>query len=268
MKNIIVPTDFSDSAWVALQFAIQLSKKTNVEILVINTYMEPHSGAAYLVSLKNVLRENSENELEKWEQRIKKEVVDYHIPIKLKSVHGDLVDVLEMHAVNYDNQVVVMGSLGETGFIGKFIGSNASNVVEKVNCPIFVIPSDTEDTFPKNIAFASSFNKSTPTVALKLLSELKLIDDTNKLNVVHIKTEENVDFSIDLFLKDISYNLKIISDADISKGLSTYVKDSKTDLLVLIKRKKGLLESLFNESITKELTLYAKIPLLVLRSKS
>lgn len=271
MKNIIVPTDFSDSAWVAFQFAIQLAKKNNIKILVINTFVEPHSGITQLTSLEKMLREDSEKGLEKWEQKIKEGNLDNDLSIKLKSVYGNLVDVLEMYTTNYDDQVIVMGSLGETGFIEKFIGSNATDVVDNVQCPIFVIPSNTKNIFPNNIAVAANFSESTRPVDLNILSELKLINDTNDLNIVHINKEESIDhidFSLDLYLKDISYKLKVISDNAISKGLSKYVRDSKVDLLVLVKKKKGLFERIFNESITKELTLYAKIPLLILKPKS
>ena len=45
MKRILVPTDFSDTANKARDYAVQLAQILGAEIILINTYHIPYAGA-------------------------------------------------------------------------------------------------------------------------------------------------------------------------------------------------------------------------------
>ncbi|WP_341220224.1 universal stress protein [Polaribacter atrinae] len=38
MKNILLPTDFSDNSWNAIQYAVQLFKDEKCNFFIMNTY--------------------------------------------------------------------------------------------------------------------------------------------------------------------------------------------------------------------------------------
>jgi hypothetical protein len=80
-----------------------------------------------------------------------------------------------------------MGTLGETGAIEKLIGSNASNVVAKVKCPVLVIPNDVNFSFSKKIVLAANFHNVPEKINLRLLEELCLLHPSDKIEVVHVK---------------------------------------------------------------------------------
>lgn len=271
MKRIIVPTDFSNSAWNAFLYAAKLAEKINAELIIINSYMVPRSGAANIISIRTIMKEDSEGELKNWMKKIKETGIGDNLVIKEKSIYGSLVDTLKSQIKDYGDQLIVMGSLGETGSLEKIMGSNTSKVVAKVKCPVFVIPLDATFSFSRRIIFAADFSNVPENINLKLLKELCFLHPADKLDFVHVvetsKDAQADHIKFDVFLKDIPFSHQMISGSDVADTLDKYVTQSKTDLLVLIKKKKGLYQRIFQESVTKKLTLSAKIPLLILKAK-
>lgn len=269
--RIIVPTDFSDAAWNAFLYAVNLALKINAdELLILNSYKEPHAGAANIVSLEKILREQSESGIKEWLVKIEETSLGDQLPIKGKSIHSTLPEALNSQIQQYDRQVVVMGTLGETGSLERLIGSNASAVVAKVKCPVLVIPPHVDFSYSGKIVLAADFDQPEEPIDLRFLKKLQSLHPSEKLDVVSVVTEKEAPVEASVLkdiLKDIPYRARVISGTNVSDTLAEDVKKSKsTDLLVLVKKKKGLFERLFNESVTKKLVLQANIPLLVLKA--
>ncbi len=271
MKRIIVPTDFSDAAWSAFLYAVKLAERIDAKLIIINSYREPHAGAANIVSIERILRKDSERGLEDWLNRIRDTGIGNNLDVNVKSIHSGLLEALNSQIKGYDQQFIVMGTLGETGTIEKLIGSNASNVVAKVKCPVFVIPHDAKFSFSKKIVLAANFHNVPEKINLRLLEELCLLHPSDKIEVVHVKDSDKGlaadKIAFDYFLSKIPYNAHKTSGRDISETLDKFISKSKIDLLVLIKKKKGLFESIFQKSVTKKLSLRTRIPLLILKAQ-
>ncbi len=99
------------------------------------------------------------NPHEKWLIKISNSKVGNNLVFNEESVQGSLVEALNTQIMGYDEQLIVMGSLGKTGTLGKLIGSNALKVVDNVNCPVFVIPPNAAFTFSSEIVFAVDSNQ-------------------------------------------------------------------------------------------------------------
>ena len=59
MKKILLPTDFSDSARKACEYAINLFGDEPVNFVLVNSYIVPASTSEMLISISDVLRQNS-----------------------------------------------------------------------------------------------------------------------------------------------------------------------------------------------------------------
>ena len=69
-------------------------------------------------------------------------------------------DAINSLITGYEDNLVVMGSLGETGTVEKIFGSNASDVTAKAQCPVIVIPPKTTDFSAKeNIVLGSDYDQ-------------------------------------------------------------------------------------------------------------
>ena len=85
MKNILVPTDFSETARNALKYAISLFGSDN-HFILMNAYEEPTSTTSSMISLRDILHESSVDSLKDEEQYIKVELHHPDINLSVESV--------------------------------------------------------------------------------------------------------------------------------------------------------------------------------------
>jgi len=268
MKQIIVPTDFSQGAWNALIYATNLGEALGVrDILVLNSYIAPHSGASTLVSIDRIMQQDSENGLEEWAAKIKNSGLSTKFNFHTKSVHANLVEALSSQVTDYNETMIVMGSLGETGKVEKLFGSNASNVALDVNCPLVVVPPNSQYTNLRDIVLGSDFDLLGEN-NLKILKQIDDLDPSTNLKIVHVTGKDeaqNTPSNLGIDQKLLPHSLLDIPGDNIGDALDTYVSSNQTDLLVLVKRKKGFFGSFFGSSVTKKMTLMGHVPLLILK---
>jgi nucleotide-binding universal stress UspA family protein len=74
--------------------------------------------------------------------------------------------------------------------------------------------------------------------------------------------------AIQQLLKDNSrYVLSEVADRDIARAIESYNEKHSIDLLVVIKKHHFYLSTLFHKSISEEVTLCSRIPVLIMREK-
>src|SRR5687767_1766608 len=130
MQTILVPTDFSDNAKNAVNYAAQLAKKLNASLLLLYAYMLPTP-----VSEVPYVMINAE-EMQKDNERMAAEAVQ-----KLQSDHGIKASSIvrlgfpseEIEAIIEDQPVdlIVMGMKGK-GALEKMMGSTTTATIKKV----------------------------------------------------------------------------------------------------------------------------------------
>ena len=163
--------------------------------------------------------------------------------------------------------MIVMGSLGETGKVEKLFGSNASNVALEVNCPLVVVPPNSQYTNLRDIVLGSDFDLLGES-NLKILKQIDDLDPSTNLKIVHVTGKgaaQNTPSNLGIDQELLPHILLDIPGENISDALDNYVSSNHTDLLVLVKRKKGFFGSFFSPSVTKKMTLLGHVPLLILK---
>lgn len=71
MKRILIPTDFSENAWNAISYAMQLFSNQTCEFFLLNTYTPVIPSSRFMapiidgVRIEDAIRYNSENGLAK-----------------------------------------------------------------------------------------------------------------------------------------------------------------------------------------------------------
>lgn len=268
MRQIIVPTDFSRGAWNALLYAADLGEALGVrEILVLNSYTAPHAGASTLVSIDRIMQQDSENGLEEWTKKIQESGLSAKFNFQTKSVHAHLVEALSSQVTSYQDNLIVMGSLGESGTIEKLFGSNASDVAMNVKCPVIVIPPDVKYANFRDVVLGSDFDLL-GSDNLKVLKTIDDLDASTNLRVVHVVDADGNSTSQAPLIIDqaeLPHSLLDIPGDNVSDALDAYASSNNTDLLVLVKRDTGFFGNLFHSSVTKKLTLLGHVPLLILK---
>ncbi|MEN9001207.1 MAG: universal stress protein, partial [Flavobacteriales bacterium] len=185
MRKILVPTDFSDCANNALEYAIFLAKKMDAELVILSAYHIPSSGAASIVvNIQEDLRKETQEDLDAViEAKTKKygwlkisSVVDFNIP------SNSIVRMVDKD--EYD--MVVLGTTGASGIKDIFIGSTTSAIINRVKIPILAVPCDSEYDNIDTLLMACSLDsvKSMDSMNFFKLFATKLNFKVKFLNVV------------------------------------------------------------------------------------
>lgn len=156
IKNILVPTDFSDIANNALKTAIAIAKRQDAKIclfhVVENTnyiMLYPRDFAAFAtagVEMKKGIEESIEKFANKTADKS-------GIEINHQVVSGNVSDEICSKAFNENIDLIVMGTHGISGIREFFIGSNAYSVVKNAPCPVLSIPGEKQKIDFKKIVF-------------------------------------------------------------------------------------------------------------------
>ncbi|NNF81705.1 MAG: universal stress protein, partial [Flavobacteriaceae bacterium] len=147
-KRILLPTDFSENAWNAIDYAVNLFKDEDCIFYLLNTYTPVIYHVEYVLvnpaqfGMGDPIRENSERCLHSIRDRILKENKNPRHKIECISAFNTLIpEILEV--VNQKSiDLVVMGTKGATGTKEVLFGSNTVHVFKGVNCPVMAIPDD------------------------------------------------------------------------------------------------------------------------------
>ncbi len=160
---------------------------------------------------------------------------------------------------------IAMGTQGASGLKEVFLGSVAGGVISKTAAPVIVVPHGHAFQPLGEIVLAlgdvSVSNR-------EVIEPLRKIVEAHqcKVKVLHISEEqtdriENVPAEI----KDLNPTVEYaFGSGNIHKDLNSYLIKNNSDLLCLIRGRKGFLERIFKESVTLKQTFDSPVPLLIL----
>jgi nucleotide-binding universal stress UspA family protein len=271
MKTIIVPTDYSDAALHATEYAAQLARILQAELILLHVFQRPTliSTTLEVNSLTQLALEHKEKLTvlaaqiaDKYEVRVDKIAATGHLPEILDEVvrqkQAGLV-VIGMHALNIAERLL--------------IGSTTTAVMEYANYPLLVVPQEASFQPLKHLLFACEYHYLTGQTKLPVLKELALAFN-GEIEVLHIEEPEMVTGKIgervqtgqhlDRLLRGVSHSYAFIEEEDIAKGILQRIQTYEANLLALVPREHRIWDILFNKSITRKLIWQMQIPLLVL----
>ncbi|MGB8374338.1 MAG: universal stress protein [Salegentibacter sp.] len=201
MKNILVPTDFSENAWNALQYAISLFENDRVAFYLLNAYHSHYFTTDTLLVPENVevayekARTTSEQGLKELLIRLEPYKNENH-SFKTVSIYNATVEAVSEVTKKYKIKLVVMGTMGENDALDKVYGTNAVNVMKKIHrCPVLVIPEHASyhKSGKKEVVFATNFRDTYRKRTLKYLPEIAK-NYSASLRILYIQeTERSLD---------------------------------------------------------------------------
>lgn len=279
MKNILIPTDFSENAWNAIKYSFRMFNEEECTFYFLNAYTPNMVSSRFMAAsfeggiLTNAAAVHSENGL----NGILDKIQDYGPNPKHNyntiSSFSLLVDEVLDSIAKHNIDLVVMGTKGASGVEEVFMGSNAVRVIKSVkDCPILAIPNSYKFTRPKEIAFATDFNR------FYTKSELKPLVDMAKslgavVRIVHVQYEikalsELQQFNLGMlrkYLKDIEHYVHTVSELNsVSKTLEKFSEELGIHLLALLNFQHSYMEQLTREPVVRKLAFHTHIPLFVI----
>jgi len=158
IKQILVPTDFSENAQHALDYAVALAKACSAKLHLLHTPVVP----TYLLmdlsyspgpeAVTRILNE-AQDALDEQVKSVAAAGVEHLAAIREGTVHEVVRDYAREHNVD----LVVVGTHGRTGVSKLMYGSVTERILKTVHTPIIVIPPE-GGKVPSSIVMAYDFS--------------------------------------------------------------------------------------------------------------
>lgn len=276
MKNILVPTDFSENSWNAIQYALGFLKnsKCNFYLLHVSSFSsvkeEPSEVSAVHVVEKTLVHTTKKN-LHQLLQKIKSISKNSNHNFLILSGSGYFIDVVKANIAERKIDLIIMGTKGETAKVDTVIGSNTSDLITKVKCPVLVVPEKAVFIPVKEIGFPTDFNIFYQTKILSTIAEVAQMHNSN-IEILHVSKKdeklttfqkENRDYLHDFFL-DEKHRFHKITNKKIESGVQSFVENQHINLIVMIAKNLNLFQQILFKPTIEEISYHTEIPFLVL----
>jgi nucleotide-binding universal stress UspA family protein len=273
MKTILVPTDFSETAFGAAVYACELAKAISAKLIFFHAYHPPlpATGAEYGILPDLDLDKENLLLLENFKRDVLKKV-DGSLAIECDVKIGFAADEIVVEVEEKKPDLIVMGISGG-GRISEFLmGSNTSAVIRRTKIPAIIVPPKTVYKKPSSMVFTYDYKGE---VSAKVIASLKNFMHLFKaqLRVLNLeKPEEGVTFEkavngiqLENALSTETHTLHFLPNrVDIADEINDFIDSHEADLLVMVPHRHSLLHRLFSKSITQHMAFHSHVPILAL----
>lgn len=278
MKRILLPTDFSENAYNAIKYAIQLYKNEVCEFHLLHTYTPAFVSAGSMIdsysalTLQKVAQDNAQRRLEELEANITKEFPNnkhsFICKASFNMLIGEMRNIVEEQAID----VVIMGTQGATGAKEIFLGTHTMYAIKKMKCPILAVPSNFEYESPKEVLFPTDYKLNKTNKYLSMIRELCTIH-ISRLHILNAYygthlTESQIDTKVflDSYFSDNAHLFHIAEGTDVLGAVEQFQIKSKISLIVMIHNKHNFLENMLFKPVINQVVYHTNVPFLVIPS--
>ncbi len=278
MKHILIPTDFSDNAWNALKYGVEMFKKTRCTFYLTNVNpIPPYSGVGTSMhaadeSYKEIIINESKAKLLQLFDRIEKE-----IPLNIKhtfvplALYDFFVDAIKRESENKNIAMIIMGTKGATGLKKVTIGSNTGDVITKVKYPLLAVPEDAQYKEFKEIAFPTDYQIGYDIHVLDTLIEMAILNKA-EIRILHIskngkelseEQQKNKNF-LDDYLRDIDHSFHFLTGPNLGNSVQCFTESRDIDLIAMVAKNQNFFQRILFTPEVEKISYHIKIPFLVL----
>lgn len=277
MKKILLPTDFSENAFNAIRYAVQLFKNEECTFFLLNTYTPILYDNEYLVynasqpTLTEIYKNNSLKGLTRMLRKIRRDFHNEKHEYKKISSFNMLSDEIKEQVKEKEIDLVVMGTQGATGAAEILFGTHTVHAIKKTKCPLLAIPSQYEFKPPKEILFPTDY-ETVPPELLMILKEL-VSGNSSSLHILHVYfgpalTEEQEKHKKILgeMFNDQAHHFYSVAKKNVPQAIYDFQEDNPIDLLAMVNNKHSFFENLLFKPVINEIGFHVKVPFLVIPS--
>ena len=274
MKTVIIPTDFSDTAWKAASYAANLYHKTPCHFVLLTAYDIPQialeSPDPGMMTTK--ARESHRAMADFLEQFTQ---FEHHADSKFDIISrfGKASDIISAQVEQTNADVVVMGTNGIGERVGAFLGTTASATIRKAECPVLCIPGGIDLQEPRHIMFSTDYKHVDE---LSALDEFRAIarDHQSKVSIVNIRATQKAAVSVEEgmeglvlhdYLDDVDHEYFDRAGDAPEQAILDFAHQREVDLIVMLKRDRNFFERLIHSSVSRQVALHTDLPLLILK---
>lgn len=278
MRKILVPTDFSDNALNALDYALEVFKYDVCEFYIMHAYQDEIYADKALMTretledITRIISVKSESQLEGILKHAKTMSPNPRHTYHMVSSNNMLMDEADKIVDEENIDIIIMGTRGKTNDRKLTFGSHTLQVLKYVQCPVLAIPENYKHKQPRRILFPTNYMIPYKRRELKLLCEMAspyrtIIDMLyiSKSKKLSIRQENHQSFVKEILCKT-KINFETVYNKSITNAIYTYIKVNSIDMLVMVNSRHSFLENFLFQSTIDKISLYIDIPFLALQN--
>lgn len=278
MKNILLPTDFSENALNAITYALNLFEESACNFYLLHV-IKPNdigiSDSPYLASTTQVTDVYTQTA----KARLKDLVI--HISTTLSTNkkhrfytitdHNFLVESIRQQVSDKKINMIVMGTKGASGLKRIIVGSNTGDVITKVHCNALVVPENAtfknlkEVAFPTDFSMLYNINILQPVVNIieKHAASIRILNISKKDMVLHNDQIKNKELLEDYF-SNLNHSFHFLTNTKVEDAVQCFVESRNIDMITMVAKNLNYFQHILFHSKIKKISYHTDVPFLVL----
>jgi nucleotide-binding universal stress UspA family protein len=273
IRTILFPTDFSDIASNALDYAANWAGRLDAELILLHVQNQPYASPAREAGSIPLDTVNTRLVNSKLESLLQDVTTRFGTRTRTHIEEGQPGDVIPRVAAQTNTDLIVMGTAGAGGTTQLFGGGNLTlKVMADTRYPILVIPQEATYQPLRTWAYASDMQGREETMVdaiVQLASQLE-----GHLELVHVQQEQEVSKSHAFILDNIrrrhgdaGLSYQLIQGSSVLQGLDQYVDRKQPDLLIMVRQDHNFWDRLFNRDKVAYSAARTNFPMLVFHAQ-
>lgn len=266
MKKILFPTDFSEAARNAFEYALKMAEALGGQVDLMHVYHLSTGEAARLAPdrIEGVLEERKKEAFKKMEAFMAGFPAEFTGGVRVDYgvfIYQEIIDAAGQ--LPYD--LIIMGTKGSHPAMEQVLGSVTTHTMLHAPCPVLAIPEGARYHDVQSIVYATDFHPSDSHAVGQLMTFAGQVGAD--VHFVHVDTTSKTG-SIENYIVVEDHPFKftdffIIGGQSVREGLDNFIERKGVDVLALFIPNRRLWERLFHQSFTKKMTFHSRLPLLV-----
>ena len=278
MKNILLPTDFSENSWNAIEYALKLFEKATCNFFLLNVKSLSYIAEGDMTfavnqeTIEDVYIKPSKVKLRKLLKHILEKFSNpRHHKFYTLTDYNFFIDSIRANVIENKIDLIVMGTKGVTGFKKLTLGSNSGDVITKVKCTTLVVPENAKFTIPKEIAFPTDFSITYNLQTLQPVSEI--LDTYNSgLRILHLSKkgsdlnpnqQKNKELLEDYFSSN-KHSFHFLTNEKIEEAVQCFVESRNIDMIVMAAKNLNYFQKILFVPTVEKISYHTDVPFLVL----
>ncbi len=273
MKKILVPINFSEVSNNAADYAFELAKRTNAELILFHACYAPVMIHDTWVTLPT----KEEIEYEYLELLREKRAQLYHdrgksVHISCRCTTGEVIREICTYSKDHDIDLIVVGMNTGKSWTERLIGNIAVSLMHAADCPVLAVNRYVRFTDLKRVVFATDYGTASEQtlhplkeLITRFKAKLYVLNVVRELETVTAEQQMNTGFKLDKSFEKLDHAFYDTHYEDIPSGIHHFTTTQQIDMVVMIPRKQSFFETLFNRSATTRESFLTTVPLLALK---
>jgi nucleotide-binding universal stress UspA family protein len=278
MKTILLPTDFSENSWNAIEYALNFYKETNCDFYLLhvnklsNIVTNDYPYIPALDVIEDVYIKPTKTRLKALLKKIAK-IFPKNTKHKFYTLtdYNFFIESLRKHIKEKKVDMIVMGTKGASGLSKFIIGSNAGDVITKVKCTTLVVPENAkfkkieEITFPTDFSLTNNLQILDPIAKILEKNDaiLSILNISKKPSILNVEQQKNKEL-----LEDYFYNYKhsfyFLTNKKVEDAVQHFVESRHVDLIAMVAKNLNYFQQILFHTKVEEISYHTDIPFLVL----